>query len=57
MVSLLPTTRPPRCPAGPCPHRWHRRHRTMGQTQLCQPGRRAGVPCVDPMPDAMHTDD
>lgn len=40
----------------PCPVPWMpQSSSTMGQTQLCQPGR-AGVPCVDHA-DAMHTDD
>lgn len=41
----------------PCPVPWMpQSSSTMGQAQLCQPGRRAGVPCVDHA-DTMHTDD
>lgn len=48
---------PTRHAALPCPVPWMPpSSSTMGQTQLCQPGRRPGVPCVDHA-DAMHTDD
>lgn len=59
MVSLLPTTRHACCccPVLSCPVPWMpQSSSTMGQAQLCQPGRRAGVPCVDHA-DTMHTDD
>lgn len=45
------------CPVLSCPVPWMpQSSSTMGQAQLCQPGRRAGVPCVDHA-DTMHTDD